>query len=360
MVQHLIVIGGGIEAMLAAGLVARLLRGLCTVGLVPAGVAQSGEALLPPSIHGAHQLLGLENEIRRIGRPNYGIAIPGAAKANAGIPYGRYGNPRRDDFARQWLRLSRQSAALPLAAYSANAALMAGASLSDDADASVVQSVVFGWAVDAPSYCSLLDQALANQQVRRLGRLAAITPGENGIAALELDDGVSVIADLYVDAAGAFGAKSSWQGNVITLGSSAQLFKSPEPFGIAAALSAAARLVNLLPRGAAMPILAAEYRRLHDAEREAMIAADAALMRIANRRYAAPPLLEEHEESYRAAGTLPADGRPWHSDQWLSCFDLSGLVPARYDPNADRLDREAAAAELARWASVVVRSLSSA
>jgi len=58
------------------------------------------------------------------------------------------------------LRLSQQRAAQPLAAYSANAALLAGGKLRDGADPLVVQSIVAGWDVDAAAYGSLLEGML--------------------------------------------------------------------------------------------------------------------------------------------------------------------------------------------------------
>jgi len=99
--KRLVVIGKGIEAQLCAALIARLLRDLCAVELVPSGRSDSNTVALPPTIDAAHRFLGIPHDtISRAGRPRYGITIR-SREGDVHIPYGRYGIPQREGFAGQ-------------------------------------------------------------------------------------------------------------------------------------------------------------------------------------------------------------------------------------------------------------------
>lgn len=359
MTGRLAVIGSNVEAWLFAALAARLLRGLYSVDLVPEGNVDIGTVCLTPDIERAHRLLAMPPDaLDRMGKHCYGIRLS-AGMADRDIPYGRYGSLHDYDFRDQWLRLRQSGEALPLGSYSANAALMAGATLRPDAERPVIESIVVGWEVDARAYVALLKTNSSRNGVRETAPLVEAILGQDGIAALSLADGSHLTADLFVNASpsGIVGNVAGWEGNVLCAGSAALALEGFKSFGISATVSAVARLVNLLPRPAETAALAAEYRRLFWAERDLIHAIDAALLRMIDGKHAAPSLLRQYERIFRAAGLLPHDGAFfWQADQWLACFDAIGLSPHRHNPNADRTDRPVAEKVLSQWASALEKS----
>lgn len=360
MTLSIAVIGSGVEAWLYVSLLARLLRGYGSVILVPVGPADAvGMIALPPSIEVAHRLLGIApSDIAAIGQPRHGIRIARSIGGEARIPYGAYGNPQGKPFAGQWLRLRAAGKAAPLAAYSVNAALLAGAALRRDADVEVVRTISTGWQVDTVRYRTILATSARRLGIAQGAPFAAVEREGERATGLRLADGDRIAADLVVDASEGTAAlldpSIGWRNTCVAVGSADQRFDGPEPFAIAAILSAAARLVNLLPRPGSIPVLSAEYRRLLDVERTAMTAADAALRRLVDRSCALPDAaLARFDALYGAAGLLPDDPQPWLPDQWLSCLDMAGLSPTRLDGEAS----PAAERELADWVARVARSV---
>lgn len=348
------VVGDGVEGRLFAALAARLLRGAATVSMVAIDAPEAPARIhLPPSIANAHRVLALpETAIAAIGQRRYGIRIGRANGGEARLPYGRFGDPTLPAFIPAWQRARTTGEAEPLAAYSANAALMAGATLRRDADPEVASTAATGWTVDRTAYRDLLGEAAA-----RLG----IIPVPDGTDGLRLADGRLVAADLVVDAsegtAKLLEPGAGWAGAVLAVGSADHQYGAFEPFGIAATLSAAARLVELLPRRAAMPVLAAEYRRLLGVERLSMATADAALRRLADPDAAPTPALEQAAARYRAAALLPRDPHPWAVDQWLSYFELAGLRPRRAPAVLTAEHPDSTPRAIAQWATRVARSV---
>lgn len=347
------VVGDGVEGHLFAALAARLLRGAATVSMVAIDAPEARARInLPPSIAKGHRALALpEATIAAIGQRRYGIRIDRAGGGEAHLPYGRYGDPTLPPFIPAWQRARTTGEAEPLAAYSANAALMAGATLRREADPDVARSVATGWTVDRAAYRDLLGEAAA-----RLG----VTPSPGSANGLRLAGGRFVAADFIVDASEGAAALlepgTGWAGAVLAVGSADRRYGDSEPFGVAAILSAVARLVELLPRRAAMPVLAAEYRRLLSVERLSMATADAALRRLGDPDAAPPAALEQAAAHYRAAALLPRDPQPWAADQWLSYFELAGRRPRRAPAMLTTNHPDATPRAIAQWAARVAQS----
>jgi tryptophan halogenase len=354
---RIIIVGNGIEAWLMGALLRTLTQDGDAVMLVPAPPPSSAAtAALPSEIDRAHRLLRIPNaRVAAIGRPRFGIRVRRADGSEALLPYGDHGEPETPGgFAGQWLRLRQKGGAQPLDAYSVNAALMAGRMPGPTIDARLKQSIVAGWDVLAARYLGLLEEV----GPRRLSPYVEAERADGAITALRLANGERLEADLYIDASEGRCTLlppngGGWRHNVMAIGSAAQRLEAPEPFGIAAVLSSAARLLKLLPRRGAMPVLAAEYRRLLAKEQEMMATAASALARIADPSAKPTEMMIRYEARYRACGLLPSDPGPWTDGMWLACFEATGITPGRYDPNIDYLDVEMSTARLSQWADLV-------
>jgi len=335
---RLAILGDGVEAWLFAALFRQLSRRFGTLTVIPAPPAHaSGTIALPPVVAGAHQLLRIAPAaLAAFGRPRYGMRIAGAAGAETLIPYGSYGDPdEAGNLADAWIRLRSEDRAPALAGLSANRALMSGGLLGPEPDPRLLRSISAGWEVDADRYRSLLKDAALSRGVL----CPAVAPD-------------SVEADILIDARETSAGEPGWQGRTLSIGSAARHWDGPEPFAIAALLSAAARLATLLPRRDAMPLLAREYNRLLTIELAGMDSASAMLVRLAGRD-APSGTLDRLEARYRLAGLLPADPQPWTPDLWLSAFDALGWRPQRYDPNLDRFDGDRSTRRFDAWTAMI-------
>jgi hypothetical protein len=209
----------------------------------------------------------------------------------------------------------------------------------------LLRSIVAGWDVDGERYRAILKDAALARGVDCSG------------SAFKTDTAID--ADLIVDASEGHAPPQSdagWHGRRLRIGTATHRLPDVEPFGIAAVLSAAARLTSLLPRPDAMVLLARDYNRQLAIEREGMEAASAMLARLSGQdeRSAA---MDRHEARYRVAGLLPADPQPWTRDMWLSAFDAMGWRPGRYDPNLDRFDTDRSTRRFDEWAALIDRNL---
>jgi Tryptophan halogenase len=355
--MDIVILGNGVEATLFAALFSHLQRGFATLTLVaPASNPTYGQTVaLPSDIDRAHRILRIAPPtMAQIGAPRFGLSFTAPTGKPVIIPYGTLGPPDlMGEFADHWIRARVSGESRPVTDYSVNARLMAVVTPTPLHDPDLHKSVAMGWEVNAILYRQLLQQSAAGRHAMPGEPIQRIERGPEGINEIILADGSILRGDLYIDASegrieAGPGSTAGWSGNMLTVGTAAQRLDGPEPFTIAATVSAVARLTNLMPRADALPVLAAEYRRLLAQEQEGMLTAAQMLRRLSGDAVSSDKL-DAHEARYRDAGLLPVDPQPWSPDMWLACLDARGIRPRRYDPNVDRHDAAAFSRHAERW-----------
>ncbi|MEX0341919.1 MAG: tryptophan halogenase family protein [Erythrobacter sp.] len=150
--------------------------------------------------------------------------------------------------------------------------------------------------------------------------------------------------------------RSLWNGNCIAIGLSGGFLEPLESTSIDLIQSGILNLVELFPGAAIEEADRREYNRLMDLEFE-RIRDFLVLHYVANQRdgefwqamreMALPGSLAEKIEDFRARAMLPdyADGL-FQPVSWISVFLGQNILPRRWDPRADAMDRKELAAQL--------------
>ena len=213
-IRSVAVLGDGIVGLSAAVAFARALPGLAVtvVGAAPdpAALADHMPGSLP-SIAEFHDRIGVTEAEAVAAGATHRIAIRFDGWTSDGRPYvhafGDHGRAIAPGaFHQHWLNARRQGQAEPFDAYSGAAALAAAGKFVHPSDdpASPLSRFEYALRLDPPRYCALL---LAHARRRRIafapGRFAGVVRREDGgVAALALDNGGRVEADLFLDCAG--------------------------------------------------------------------------------------------------------------------------------------------------------------
>lgn len=144
--------------------------------------------------------------------------------------------------------------------------------------------------------------------------------------------------------------RQAWTGNVLAIGSAQRVLHPLEPLAIERVQRAVARLVTLFPSAATLPVVAREYQRQLDADDRACATAAAALDALTGKEPRED--LARIAQLFRRTGQLPAaEGDPFSTHQWLALLIGTGPLPARYDPSADLVPLDEAAAAFRRFSA---------
>ena len=213
-IRSIAILGGGIVGLSAACAFARALPRtrvtLIAAAVDPAALADRAMAMLP-SANAFHAAIGLDDArlLRRArGTHRLGTAFTGWSADGTGWlhSFGAHGPRDQAHFHQHWLIARREGDTTPFHAYAPAAALaVAGrfAPPSDDS-ASPLADVDHALRVDPAAYAGHLTGLARHVRVE-------IVPGafggverrdDDGVAALLLEDGRRIEADLFVDAAG--------------------------------------------------------------------------------------------------------------------------------------------------------------
>lgn len=215
-VRSIVIVGGGTAGWMAATYLARRLAHLrlaiTVVDSSAIGTVGVGEATVP-AIRDFLRAVELgEPEVLREteGTIKYGIRFvdwkqPGHAFFH---PFGLYGVPARGvAFHHYWLKLRAAGDATPLAAYALATQLAEQGLFLPPNDRPANDLGVFNFALhfDASKFAAMLRRlALANGVAHTDGRIEQVEldPGDGRVAAVKLEDGQRIAADLWIDCSG--------------------------------------------------------------------------------------------------------------------------------------------------------------
>ena len=213
-IRSIAVAGGGIVGLSAALAFTRALP-WARVRVIdlpsdPAALADRMPGTLP-SFRSFHRIAGLdEAALVREGAATHRIGTRFERWSADGAPwyhcYGDHGvQIGASPFQHQWARASREERALPFHSYAPAAALAAAGKFVHPAEdrRSLLASFDYGLRLDPALYRGHLRRAAEAAGVTVTGgRLGAVETAGERIAALRLDDGERVEADLFLDCAG--------------------------------------------------------------------------------------------------------------------------------------------------------------
>lgn len=212
-VRNIVIVGGGAAGWLAASALARLLKpDFCNVRLIEnaAPLAGANSQVALPSFHRLNALLGInENDLMQRTRATFRLGarfvawscIAGSYFHTSGSLGARLGTV---PFHHCWLKLRHAGFNTSLADYSvATAAALRGRFARPDVDPrSVLSLYSYGFHFHADALAAYLREYAVAHGVTRVGRniVEVQLRGEDGfIKSLQLEDGLSVEADLYID-----------------------------------------------------------------------------------------------------------------------------------------------------------------
>jgi len=212
-VERVVVYGGGVAAPMAALAIARAFGRLGTqVSWIDTGEAPSPHAALVglPDLTSFHRLLGIGDAALVEGASatlNLGQQFAGWSDGEGAFlhAYGDAGTPfAMLPFVQHWTRARQAGLRVALEDFCLAAAAAKEGRVGEPCDPATRQAVKHGWHLDASGYAALLRAACKGAGVRILAG-AGVQPFANDgrLHRLELADGQTVTADLFVDADGA-------------------------------------------------------------------------------------------------------------------------------------------------------------
>ena len=216
-ITKVLIVGGGTAGWIAAATLARLLQDQpCRIELVESdeiGTVGVGEATIPPILE-LNKVLGINENVfiqRTQATFKLGIEFVGWKQDGARYfhPFGRYGaDVGHVDFAHYWRRLHREigAEAGTLEDYSLpTMAARAGKFMRPDPNPkNVLSNLAYAFHFDASLYARFLrDYAEGLGVVRHEGRVVDGELDDRGfVAAVRLDDGRRLDAELFLDCSG--------------------------------------------------------------------------------------------------------------------------------------------------------------
>ncbi len=214
-IRSIVIVGGGTAGWMTAAALANALQQGCAITLVESeqiGTVGVGEATIPP-IKLFNQTLGLdENDFLRHTRGSFKLGIQFVDWARLGDryfhPFGTYGRPFDIVQVHQYWRQAReQGQASSLDEYCmAWAAAAAGRFAPPSPDQrNVLSTYDYAYHFDAGLYAAYLRAYSEQRRVARVeGKVARVSQhGESGcVESVELEDGRSLAADLFIDCSG--------------------------------------------------------------------------------------------------------------------------------------------------------------
>ncbi|WP_298441814.1 tryptophan halogenase family protein [uncultured Ferrimonas sp.] len=213
-IKQVMIAGGGSAGWMTAALLCRTLGQQVAITLVESeqlGTIGVGEAAIPP-LHTFNQALGLdEAEFMSAcaATVKLGIQFEGWGQANDSYMHA-FGNIGKQlgltPFHQHWLRFKQQGHASSLWDFSLNyqAAKHNQFGLVNMPERSPIGPLIHAYHFDAGRYAQFLRQYSEQRGVRRIeGRISAVAQhGCGNIAALQLQDGQRLEADLFIDCSG--------------------------------------------------------------------------------------------------------------------------------------------------------------
>jgi tryptophan halogenase len=215
-IRSIVIVGGGTAGWMCAASLSKRLRNLnCRIRLIESaeiGTIGVGEATIPPIISFINVLGIDENDIIRKTQATFKLGIefkdwtrPGHSYIH---PFGPTGLPREDvDFSAYWLRGRESGGAAPLEEYSLQAVAARQARFMRPVAIakSPLETITYALHLDATLLAGYLrGYAEARGVTRTEGKLKGVElrPEDGFIAALTLESGERIEADLFIDCTG--------------------------------------------------------------------------------------------------------------------------------------------------------------
>lgn len=215
-IRSITIVGGGTAGWMCAAALSKRLRNLnCRIRLIESaeiGTIGVGEATIPPIISFIRVLDIDENDIIRKTQATFklGIEFKDWTRPRHSYihPFGPTGMPREDvEFSAYWLKCRESGHAAPLEEYSitAVAARQARFMRPIQLARSPLETITYALHLDATLLAGYLrGYAEARGVTRTEGKLKSVElrPADGFIAALHLESGERIEADLYIDCTG--------------------------------------------------------------------------------------------------------------------------------------------------------------
>jgi tryptophan halogenase len=214
-IRSIAIVGGGVTGWLAGSLLARVLRGSCTISVIETadGEVPRGAFGTLPSLTGLHAILGIdENELLGKTGGTFRLADEFRDWSRPGQAYfhalGETGASLDSiPFRHLWLKLRQSGLHDSYSDFNlCAAAARAGKFARPSSDRrSVLSTLEYAYHLDAARYAAFLrDHALARGVEGDAGHVAGVAMREAGttVEAVVLGDGRRVAADLFIDCTG--------------------------------------------------------------------------------------------------------------------------------------------------------------
>ncbi len=385
--QRILVVGAGVAGSMAAAALARAARGRTRIVLADVLAPETGVLAAMPGLRDLHGRLGISESALAAS----GAASPvlGLLQEDALIPFGDTGAMLDGvAFHHHWRRAGTGALAdWSLAAQAARRGRFAPPSPDPRSPLSTLD---YGYRLDAAPYTALLRGAATAAGVEVVtGAVANVETDPAGVAAVVLDDGRRLEADLFVDATDglliaalgepwldwdvramrAVGGRAvltrfeadptapkagrrarAYVGNCVAVGAAAGVARAADGGELRCLQAAVTRLCALLPAGDG-EAGRAEFNRLSGLALER--ARDMALLRWGELS-ALPDLLDRKRAQFESRGRVVMyDEDAWPEMAWVHAFLARDVVPERWDPLAERVPLDRARDMLARMKAVL-------
>jgi len=342
--KHVVIIGDGLRASLAAAyLAARCVPSGCAVRVLStrAGTVETGPVIARPNIRRLHQLLRItEQELIQSAEGQYLYAL--SLSNGVALPFSKYGQAYKGvNFAQIWARLNHEGAPKPLAHY--NISLRIGKAKRIPSS----MEVEVGYQFSRPAYDGLLREHAKRHGARFESELCldvCVADGDEKMSAIKTAQG-AFTPDCIIDVRApndsaedrSIGRRESgWRGNVLDVPLQTG-FAGLELFTLQSALQ---RMSDFMPDKSFNPHERAEMTRLARAEQSHILDMTALLDSSADFEVTRPSLQRKINVFKSHGRIVREDYEVFSASEWRAALMSQGHKPTYYNRLLDGFSLE--------------------